>query len=89
MTEAIADLLASVEEFLAAHSDTVISASRTINPLLVLWELAVLVDPSVAAPVEMLLTVLVHRELTTPAELAHTAAEIRAAIGALEMAVGV
>ena len=59
----------AVETFRAAHRDATMSAHQLINPLLDLWSLASAVDHTAAAPIAALLTALVDRSLTTPAEL--------------------
>lgn len=89
MDDGIAALQQGMDAFLSGHQDLAISASRVINPLLELWELAVKVDPAVARPVEDLLRALVGRELTTSQELAATMAEVRASLAALTVASGV
>ena len=65
-------LEAGIAAFRAAHSSGSFSTSRTVNPLLDLWELAHQVDPTVAVPLESLLSVLVRRSLTTSVELSDT-----------------
>ena len=57
MNESIRRLEQKIDEFLDSR-DPVISASRVIDPLLEIWGLATEVDPSVAVPVERLLTAL-------------------------------
>ncbi|HZD66403.1 MAG TPA: hypothetical protein VE152_09915 [Acidimicrobiales bacterium] len=84
MSQSLEHLDQEIDSFLGAHTDTAISASRVINPLLDLWQVASAMDPSVAAPVETLLTALVQRELTTPGELQEFMDQMRAAAIALE-----
>jgi hypothetical protein len=77
-----------IDDFLSSR-DPVISASRVIDPLLEIWGLASEVDPSVAVPVERLLTALVGRELTTLDELTGAMDEVRAAVAAQALPTGV
>ncbi|MGH9066742.1 MAG: hypothetical protein ACRD0J_04515 [Acidimicrobiales bacterium] len=75
--------------FRAAHGEGVFSASRTINPLLEVWELANAVDHSVAEPIEGLLTAMVGRELTTAKELLAAMDELDTKVSALSEPAGV
>ena len=50
----------------------IIPSRQVIDPLLDVWSAARSVDPDVARPVEELLTVLISRTTTTPAELVGT-----------------
>jgi hypothetical protein len=59
--------------------ETIIPAAQVINLLLDVWSAAQSIHPSVALPVEGLLTILVRRSATTPSELAATLDEIRIA----------
>jgi hypothetical protein len=77
-----------IEDFLGSR-DQVISSSRVIDPLLEIWGLASEIDPSVAVPVERLLTALVGRELTTLDELTSAMDEVRAAMAAQALPSGV
>ena len=88
MNESIRRLEQKIDEFLDSR-DPVISASRVIDPLLEIWGLATEVDPSVAVPVERLLTALVGRELTTLDELTGAMDEVRAAVAAQALPTGV
>ena len=81
MDESIRLLEQSIDDFLGSR-DPVVSASRVIDPLLEIWGQAREVDPSVAVPVERLLTALVGRELTTLDELTGAMDEVRAAVAA-------
>ena len=85
MDSNVTKLEQEVEAFLASFTDPVISASRVINPLLDVWGAAKEVDDSVAVPVEVLLTALVSRELTTTGELVGMVDELRAALAAWTM----
>jgi len=67
--DALFRLRRGLDEFRVSHSDSVISAGRTITPLLDLWSLATAVDHAAAAPIEALLRVLVVRTTTTATEL--------------------
>jgi hypothetical protein len=79
--QSISLLEEKIDEFLSAR-DQVMSASRVIDPLLEIWALAVELNPSVAGPVERLLTALVTRELTTLDELTGAMDEVRAGLAA-------
>jgi hypothetical protein len=89
-----ADLTALLEQdldaFLLRHvKDTVLSASRVINELLELWDVAMRIDPEVSAPLERLLVALSGRELTSADELSATLAEVRRALEARASTIGV
>jgi len=86
--ESIRLLEQSIDDFLGSR-DPVVSASRVIDPLLEIWGQAREVDPSVAVPVERLLTALVGRELTTLDELTGAMDEVRAAVAAQALPTGV
>ena len=88
MDESIRLLEQSIDDFLCSR-DPVVSASRVIDPLLEIWGQAREVDPSVAVPVERLLTALVGRELTTLDELTGAMDEVRAAVAAQALPTGV
>jgi len=88
VNESIRRLEEKIDEFLDSR-DPIISASRVIDPLLEIWGLATEVDPSVAVPVERLLTALVGRELTTLDELTGAMDEVRAAVAAQALPTGV
>lgn len=88
MDQSIRLLEQRIDDFLASL-DQVISASRVLDPLLEVWGLATEIDPSVAVPVERLLTALVGRELTTREELAGALDEVRAAATAQALPTGV
>jgi hypothetical protein len=59
--------------------EKVIPAARVIDPLLDLWSAAKSIHPSVALPVEDLLTTLVARSATTPPELLAALDDVRTA----------
>lgn len=84
LEEKVERLEQGIEDFLASHTDSAISAGRVINPLLDLWSLASDVDASVATPIERLLTALVSRDLTTSKELEEVMDEVRLAYQSLE-----
>ena len=69
MTETVEQLRFAVSAFLADLNDETVSASRLINPLLNLWQLATSVDPTAAAPLEELLSVVSYRNLIARSEL--------------------
>lgn len=73
----------AIDQFESEHTDSVISASRVINPLLQLWALANAVDHTVAMPIERLLTALNGRKITTNAEIGEMVAAIRDALAQL------
>ena len=54
-----------------------------INPLLDLWSVASAVDHSAAAPIESLLSALVHRSVMTPAEVSTVVREVEVALALL------
>lgn len=89
MDDSVSRLEQEIEGFLASYTDSVISASRVINPLLDVWAAASDLDESVASPVAALLTALVSRELTTAAELQQAMDEVRVAAGAVTVPAGV
>jgi len=64
----------------ASRTDGVLSASRTIDPLLELWSLAVAVDRAAARPIERLLSTLVARSVTTSDELCACVDQVEAAL---------
>ena len=70
----------AMDQFQSELRDGVISASRVINPLLGIWQLANDIDHVVAVPIEQLLTALTGREITTPREIAETMDATRAAL---------
>ncbi len=84
MEQRMEDLHSAISTFLATYDEVAISASRPLNDLLVIWELATAIDPSVAAPVESLLTSLVGRELTTRDELRGAMDEVELALVGFE-----
>jgi hypothetical protein len=86
--ESIQLLEQRIDDFLGSR-DQIMSASRVIDPLLEIWGLASEIDPSVAVPVERLLTSLVGRELTTRDELTRAMDEVRAAVAAQALPTGV
>ena len=57
----------------------IIPSRQVIDPLLDVWSAAQSVDPDVARPVEELLTVLISRTTTTPAELVGTLDQVQIA----------
>ena len=59
--------------------EKIIPAAQVINPLLDVWSAAKSVDPSVALPVEELLTTLVSRSATTPSEVLAALDDVRIA----------
>jgi len=87
MTEEIERLDREIAALLALHGDGVNSASRVINPLLNIWSIANEIDPSIALPVQNLLSVLPHRALVSADELNSVFAQMRVAIDALATAV--
>ena len=87
MTEEIERLNREIAALLALHGDGVNSASRVINPLLSIWSIAAEIDPSIALPVQNLLSVLPHRALISADELNGVFAQMRVAIDALATAV--
>jgi hypothetical protein len=89
MAEQIERLEREIAELLALHGEGVNSASRVINPLLNIWSTANDIDPSVALPVQNLLSVLPHRALITADELNGVFAQMRVAMDALATSVGV
>jgi hypothetical protein len=89
MAEEIERLEREIAELLALHGEGVNSASRVINPLLNIWSTANDIDPSIALPVQNLLSVLPHRALITTDELNGVFAQMRIAIDALATSVGV
>ncbi len=87
--ETVQKLEDAIATFVASQGDGAISASRPVNSLLEIWAIAAEVHPSVAEPVELLLTALVSRELTTSAELEATMDAVHMAVSDLEMSAGV
>ena len=68
-TDRLTPLRRGLEEFRAAHSESVQPTQRLISPLLDLWSLAAAVDHTTAAPIEGLLTAFSVRTTTTSREL--------------------
>lgn len=62
-------LATALERFETAGRDSIMGSRQVINALLDLWADARAEGPEVAEPVERLLTRLVARQYTTPAEL--------------------
>jgi hypothetical protein len=66
----------TLDEAIAALSpymgDSIVPTGYLINPLLDVWSAAHAIGPTVARPVEELLTVFISRSTTTPAELVAT-----------------
>jgi hypothetical protein len=89
MTQEIERLNREIAELLALHGDGVNSASRVINPLLGIWSIANEIDPSVALPIQNLLSVLPHRALISADELKAIFAETHVALDALAQPVSV
>jgi hypothetical protein len=89
MEDRISELQGAVRSFLEAFDEPTISASRPVDGLLEIWALAAAIDPSVAAPVESLLTALVARKLTTAEELRRTMDEVEIALLAVEQTTSV
>jgi hypothetical protein len=79
----------TIDEAIAAFEpymrESLIPAGQLINPLLDVWSVARSIHPSVARPVEELLTSLVSRSATTPGELVATLDNVR--IAALQVSV--
>jgi hypothetical protein len=59
--------------------EKIIPAAQVINPLLDVWSAVKSIHPSVALPVEDLLTTLVSRSATTPSELVAALDDVRSA----------
>jgi len=59
----------AIASFRRTFTDEVISRSRVVNPLLDIWKSANAVDPSVARPLEHLLSVLPLRQAVSATEL--------------------
>ncbi len=72
-------LAAALDRFEAKPRDSIMGSRRVIDPLLDLWADTQAEGPEVAGPVERLLTRLVARQYTTPAELDAMTDEIRLA----------
>lgn len=87
MAEQVDRLNREMAELLTLHGPGVNSASRVVNPLLTIWSIANSIDPSVALPVQSLLTVLPHRALISADELNGVFTEVRMAIDALAASV--
>ncbi len=87
MTEEIERLNREIATLLALNGDGVNSASRVINPLLSIWSIANEIDPTIALPVQNLLSVLPHRALISADELNGVFTQMRVAIDALATAV--
>jgi hypothetical protein len=81
------DPIARLREALAAlrtsRGDGVLSAARTVDPLLDLWGLATAVDRAAARPIERLLGTLVARSVTTAGDLAACVDQVEATLGRL------
>jgi hypothetical protein len=73
---ALDQAVAALESYLR---EKIILAGHVINPLLDVWSAAESIHPSVALPVEDLLTRLVSRSATTPAELLAALNDLRIA----------
>jgi hypothetical protein len=73
--------LARLDEAIATSSayltEKWIATTTLINPMLEVWEAANAIHPTIARPVEELLTVLIHRTTITPAEINAVAHEVR------------
>jgi hypothetical protein len=78
----VARLRGALGRFRAAHAEPMLSAHQMINPLLDLWGLAAAVGDRAPAPIEAMLTALVGRCLTTPAELGACLDEVEAIVAA-------
>jgi hypothetical protein len=63
---ALEQAVAALESYLR---EKIIPATQVIDPLLDVWWAANIIHPSVALPVEDLLTTLVSRSATTPSEV--------------------
>jgi len=72
-----------ISALLAVYGAGVNSASRVINPLLQIWSTAQEIDPTVALPIQVLLTALAHRALITGEELTSVLDEARSALEGL------
>jgi hypothetical protein len=68
--------LAAVKPYMR---EQIIPATQVINPLLDVWAAAQSIHPSVAGPVEGLLTKLACRSMATPSELLAALDEVRLA----------
>jgi hypothetical protein len=66
---AVGSLDAAIAALTPYLQERIIPSGQVINPLLDVWTAAESVDPSVARPVEELLTALISRTTTTPSEL--------------------
>jgi hypothetical protein len=84
-----ADEARTIDEAIAALEpymrENFIPAGQVINPLIDVWSVAHNIHPSVARPVEELLTALVSRSTTTASEVATTLDNVR--IAALQASV--
>ena len=76
---ALDDAITALESYLR---EKIIPAAQVINPLLDVWSAANSVDPSVALPVEELLTTLVSRSTIPPSEWLAALDDVR--IGAVQ-----
>ena len=73
---ALDDAVAALEPYMR---EKMIPTGRVINPLLDVWSVARGIHPTVALPVEGLLTALISRSATTPPELVAALDEVRIA----------
>ena len=73
---ALDQAIAALESYLR---ERIIPAAQVINPLLDVWSAAKNIHPSVALPVEDLLTTLVSRSATTPSEVLAALDDVRIA----------
>jgi hypothetical protein len=76
---ALVSLDRAVETLEPYLQEQVIPTGLVINPLLDVWGAAQSIDASVAQPIEELLTALICRSATTPAELVAVLDEMRIA----------
>jgi hypothetical protein len=77
---AVGSLESAVAALNPYMQERIIPSRQIINPLLDVWSAAQSVDPSAARPLEELLTVLISRTTTTPAELVAALDEMRIAV---------
>jgi hypothetical protein len=79
----VARLREGLVTVLASGNDGVLSAARTIDPLLELWGLAIAVDRETARPIERLLSTIVARSVTSSGELSACVDEVKASLTGL------
>ena len=79
----LACLRQALLEFRASHSAATVSAHHMINPLIDLWSVATAVDQTAGAPIEALLTALIHRSIMTARELSAALDQVEMALAPL------